>query len=195
MTKRVTAADLLAKLENDPEFVARRKQQEQELQSRAHSRREEEGPLIADLNAAGCAVSSVWDLVNRADDYPNAIPTLLAHLDRPHSSAVREGIARALGTPSARAMWASLAARFESEHDERVKDGLAAALAAIADAAVLDGLVSLLNEPANGPSRVLLLRGLARIGDRRAQEALRALADDPVLSEEARFLLRTTRRK
>jgi HEAT repeat protein len=193
MTKRVTAVELLAQLEKDPDFVARREAQERAVKSQAEALRVEEAPLVGDLRAAGYDVASVWDLVNSSLSYVEAVPLLLSHLLRSYSSPIREGIARALGTRGAVAHWASLLDRYQSEEDLRVKDGLAAALAATADDSVIDSVIALVRDSGNGPSRLLLLRALAKSQAPKARETLVGLRGDPFFAKEAKFLLRTSK--
>jgi len=193
MTKRVTAAELLAQLEKDPDFVARREERDRAVEARAEALRVEEAPLVADLRAAGYDVTSVWDLVNSSLSYIDDVPLLLSHFVRPYSSSIRDGIARALGTPGAIEYWALLLNRYKSEEDFRVKDGLAAALAAIADDSVIDSVIALVRNSANGPSRLLLLRALAKSRVPEARETLVALRSDPFFEKEAKFLLRTSK--
>ena len=191
MTKRVTAADLLAQLEKDPDFAARREKQDRVVKARAEALQQEEAPLVADLRAVGFDVASVWDLANSSRDYGEAVPLLLSHLARPYSSSIREGIARALGTPAAMSEWPVLISRDESENDLRVKDGLAATLSAIANDSVLDSVITLVRDSANGPSRLMLLRALAKSRAPKARETLMALREDAFFEKEAKFLLRT----
>jgi hypothetical protein len=193
MTKRVTAAELLAQLKRDPDFGLREQRQDREVKEKASSLQLEEQPLLEDLRLAGFAVTSVWDLVNSDGDYRDAIPVLLSHLARSYSSPIREGIARALGTPAAVMVWDAVRASYLCEQDARVKDGLAAALAAIADDSVLESTIALVHDPANGPSRLLLLGALAKSKAPRAREALSALRRDPFFGKEARVLLRKSR--
>lgn len=194
MTKRVTAAELLAQLQSDPDFVARREEQDRAIEAKAAELQIEEMPLIADLRAAGYDVTSVWDLVNSSRNYAEAIPLLLSHLARSYSSSIREGIARALGAASVIDHWAELLDRYKSEDDPRVKDGLAAALAAIADDSEIDSVLALVRDPTNGPSRLLLLRALARSRTLEARETLLALRSEPFFEKEATFLLRTSKK-
>lgn len=91
-----TVREVLDELSKDPEFVAAAKQRQALLDGREAQFRREEAPLVADLQEAGVRVESVYDLVNRGDDYPNAIPVLRAHLQRPYTPPVLEGIVRAL---------------------------------------------------------------------------------------------------
>jgi hypothetical protein len=194
MTKHVTAAELLAQLEKDPAFVARRNDQERRRQANAEALRAEESPLISELEAAGYEVGSVWDLANSESDYRDLVPLLLSHLARPYASAIREGIARALGIPGAIGQWAILRDRYEAETDPRVKDGLAAALSAVADDSVIASVIGLARDPNNGASRVLLLRALAKSRAAEAREALMSSRNDPLLAQEASFLLRTSKK-
>jgi hypothetical protein len=193
MTKRVTAGEFLAKLENDADFVARREEQNRAAEAKAEALRIDEAPLVTDLRAAGYDVTSVWDLVNSSSNYVGAIPILLSHLARSYSSPTREGIARALGIRDAIDEWPVLRGRYENEGDLRVRDGLAAALSAIANDSVIDSVIALIQDSANGPSRVLLLRALAKSKAPRARETLMALRSDPFLDKEAKFLLRTSK--
>jgi hypothetical protein len=79
---RVTAGELLARLEADPEFVARR---EERRRVRAQTRaafREAERPLVMALHATGVNVDTAWDLVDTSHPYPDALPILVEHLGR-----------------------------------------------------------------------------------------------------------------
>lgn len=101
--KKVTAAELMARLSTDPEFVERERQQEEDRLKREAEFSVAEAPLVDELRAAGFKVQSAWDLVNTPGSYPKAVPILLAHLPRPYPAAVREGIARALAVRETKA--------------------------------------------------------------------------------------------
>jgi hypothetical protein len=92
----------MADLEGDPGFIARRDERDRERQRKAIEWRQAEAPLVEELRAAGFKVDSAWDLVNTAVPYAEALPILLAHVQRPYPDRVREGIARALAVPKAR---------------------------------------------------------------------------------------------
>jgi hypothetical protein len=62
--KKITAAELMAKLNADPEFVAKRAREEEERLKREAEYRRAEAPLVDELRAAGFQVQSAWDLVN-----------------------------------------------------------------------------------------------------------------------------------
>ena len=85
-TKGTTAAEvqreLQARLDNDPEFAREMAARDAERQERVQRLRLAEQPIVKDLRDAGYEVSSVWDLVNTSVPYPDALPVLLAHLQR-----------------------------------------------------------------------------------------------------------------
>src|SRR5262245_7293312 len=122
--KKITAGELMHRLEANPVFVAERAKKEEERLKREAEWRRAEAPLVDDLHAAGYAVQSAWDLVNTPGSYPEAVPILLAHLPRPYPGPVREGIARALAVPEAKAGWRALTEMYRKEQDGRAKDGL-----------------------------------------------------------------------
>ena len=193
--KRITAAELMAQLNADPDFVARRARREEELQKRVAEYRVAEAPLVADLRAAGYQVQSAWDLVNTPGSYPTAVPILLAHLPRPYPPAVREGIARALAVREASCGWEVLTRLYRDEQEGRAKDGLAVAIAAAANDELIGDVIVLARDRSQGPSRVLLLGALKRSKDPRARAALIDLAADPDLTKEIQFMLRSPKRR
>lgn len=184
----MTAADLLAELEADPDFVARRRARREHAKKQEEELKSAEAPLVEDLRAAGFTdVESSWDLVNTSTPYPEAVPILLMHLQRPYPDRTREGIARALAVPEARSAWANLLRSYEREDaSSRAKDGLAVALAALANDDVLEDVIELVRDTGHGESRVFFVRTLARSGNPRARAVLRELQGDPHLEEEIR---------
>ena len=195
MSKRLregakTAAELMAELQADPQYVAEQQRRDEELARKAAEWRAAEAPLIAELRAAGFEVESAWDLVNTSTPYPKALPILLEHLERSYPDRVREGIARALAVRDAKFGWRRLVRLYRAEEARTdAKSGLAVALAASADDEVIDEVISLAREPVHGESRILLLRALKRSRAPHAHAALEAFTDDPVLGQEARRLL------
>jgi hypothetical protein len=179
--RKVTAAELMVRLNADPEFTATRAKEEEARQKRAADLRRAEEPLGRALRAEGYEVASAWDLVNTSAPYTKALPILLDHLQRAYPATVREGIARALAVRDAKFAWPVLVRFFNEEQEERVRDGLAVALAAAADDDVIADLINLARDRRLGTSRVLLLRAIERSRDPRASLALTDLATDPDL--------------
>jgi len=194
--KKITAAELMAKLNADPEFVAARAAKEAEHQARVSALRVEVSPVLEELRAVGCLVSSASDLMKPpypdAAPWPESLPVLLGHLQRDgYSADARELLARALAVPETKALgWDVLTGLYVSEPECRVRDGLAAAIAAAADDEVIGDVIALARDVRHGPSRLLLLSALERSADPRARVALTDLAGDPDLTKEIQIILR-----
>ena len=186
----ITAAELAAQLSADAEYQAQRAKADADLAAQEDAWRRAEAPLVEDLQAAGCAVESVWELVNTDRPYPTALPVLLDHLPREYPDRVREGIARALAVSDASFGWSLLREQYQVTDEPGTKDGLAAALAATVTSETVDELIELARDPAHGDSRLLLLRGFRRLGSSKARAALESLSSDPTLGREASRLLR-----
>lgn len=194
--KMITAAELTAQLNADPEFVARSAKAEEAWLERDAEMRRAEAPLVDELRAAGYDVESAWDLVNTPGSYPPALPILLAHLPRPYPDEIRDGIARALAVRETKAVgWDELTWMYRDEQQEsRTKGGLAVAIAAAADREVIGDVIDLVRDRRHGSSRLLLLRALTRSKDPRARETLVDLKDDPDLVKEIEVILRRSKR-
>ncbi len=187
----LSAADLTARLQADPDFLARKQERERERAERSAGLRTEEEPILAELREVGWNVNSVWELVNTSTPYREAIPILLRHLLLPYSDRTREGIARALAVSDARDAWPTLAAAYcNAPHGQEngirldAKSGLAVALAAIATEDVLDELITLAKDRSQSRSRVLLLKALRKSKSAKAKRAIDELASDPDLEKE-----------
>lgn len=184
MNKRMTAAELLASLNKDSEFVERRESREKAILQTQLDLKAAEAPLLEALRSAGVEIASVWDLVNGVSSYTTVLPLLLDHLHKAYPPAIREGIARALATPSASFGWRTLVELYRTEKEERVKDGLAIALSGTVTDATIDELITLIRDRSYGASRLLLLHGLKQFKTQQAHKAMLDLASDPVLSKE-----------
>jgi hypothetical protein len=95
-SQEITAAELVNKLKNDPEFLQRQRKKDRHFEALKLKFEAAEKPLVQALKDVGVSVNSVWDLVNRKQTDAKAIPILLDHLRHPYPYRVREGIARAL---------------------------------------------------------------------------------------------------
>ncbi len=190
--ERLTAEEHLARLHADPEWVAARAREEVEDQEFLQEIARAEAPLVRALRQTGYELESVWDLVNTRGSYPpEVVAVLLAHLPRPYPPVVREGIARALAVPEAKAQgWALLTRLFREETVEHVRDGIAVAIAGCANREVLSDVIALTRDRRCGASRVLLMSVLARSKDARAREALMELRTDPDLEKQIALILK-----
>lgn len=176
---------------------AREKRQEASRR-RAEEYAHAEAPLVRELRAAGAQVSSVWDLVNTKRPYPQLLPTLFAHVDRPYPGRVREGIARSLAVPESRSRWHELVNRYLAETDvteNGMKWTLHLVIAAAADASVLEPLIKLACDRRHGRNRAMFVDALARIDDPRAKATLEELASDPDLDKDVQRVTKERRQR
>jgi hypothetical protein len=193
--KKQTVAEFLAELEKNPTFRAQRQEREEAFRRRHEELRQAQAPLVQALAEVGLEVESVWDLVNRPTrHYPEAVPVLLDHLQRPYPDAIRDGIARALTVADARPHWKTLTRLYREEHGRRTKDGLAVAISGIATDEVIEDVIALARDKRNGTSRVLLLYALERSKDPRAQRALMELGTDPELQKQIQIIFKRKKR-
>jgi hypothetical protein len=186
----ITAAELVAQLAADPDYLRKTASAEAERQSREQELRRAEEPIVRDLNEVGVGVSSVWDLVNTSDPYPNALPVLLDHLRKGgYPDRVMESLGRALAVEPAAFAWETLRDLYLIAEGRGEEEGLAVALAASATVAHLDGLIALLHENSRGDSRIHFLRAIKRTGGAKGRDLLASLRSDPMFGREARALL------
>jgi hypothetical protein len=184
----MTAAELIAELEADPEYQRKRREADEKLERRAALHRAASAPVLADLAEVGYELESVWDLVNTSEPYPDALPVLADHVQRDYPSRVKEGIARALAVKPAAFAWPVLVDQFkmtDAETAKDAKDGLAVALDVTVTLETGDEFIDLVLDERHGSSRILMLDGLKRLGSDRAVSVLNSLVDHPVLGKEA----------
>lgn len=187
MKKKSKAAhELMRELQSNPEWLAQQREREKQWAAQEEADYREEAPIRADLLQVGCHVSSVWDLVNSSEAYPEAIPVLAKHLQQPHADGIREGIARALTCPEGRIAWQTLIEQFLREEDSTtvgVKWALANAISVLVDQENFDDVVPLVLDNKHGKNRKVIVEALKRIDHARVELALRDLTDDPDITD------------
>lgn len=193
-SKPLTAGELMEQLQQDPEWAARTEARERWHQARVARVHEQEQPLLRELAAAGCVVSSIDDLVNAREPYPEALPVLLEHLKKVgYPSEIREGIARALTVrhPMVKEAIPVLLEAFAKDPDTRLngpKWAIGNAVEVLYSDHHVDPIVDLALDSSHGPARTMLVWALRNSKTRRAREALNALTSDPV--EEVALMAR-----
>ncbi len=199
--KPQTAAELIAELSRDPNFVANKRRRDEEEMQILATLKEEEKPLLSDLESVGVSVGTVWDLVNTRKPYPIAISILTRHLSLPYNLRIKEGIARALtvaygGSDTLRA----LMEEFKRQNDNSevsLKWVLGNAIAACATSADADMLIDLVIDRSNGKARAMIISALPNaVKDRkRLHDILRDLAHDQDVGVFAERAMRAVKRK
>jgi len=197
MNKRkgpMTAAELIAELNKDPEYRSRLERQEQERAEAFRRYQNLAEPVLHDLAAAGfTGIETIGDLRNLGSPYPEAIPILLKWLPRIADSHVREDLVRALSVP-----WAEPAAVpvLIAEFKKRVGDGdeallwaIANALEVVADDTVFEEISELALDEKYGKAREMLVLALAKMRAPTATHVLiKLLEDEEVVGHAAAAL-------
>jgi hypothetical protein len=188
----ITAAELAKQLSTDQGYLAKTSAAEAERQVRVRELNRAEEPIVEELRAAGYEISSVWDLVNTSDPYPDALPILLTHLTRGgYPDRVMESLGRALAVRPAAPAWSTLRDLYLAADGSGEQEGLAVALTAAATGDHLDQLIGLLRENSRGDTRILFLGAIGRVGGSRGRAVLESLTTDPTFGKEARALLKS----
>jgi hypothetical protein len=182
--KPQTAAELMAELNRDPDFVASKKRRDEEERRVIAVLKEEEKPLLLDLKNVGVSVETVWDLVNTSELYPHAVQILVRHLSIPYSLRIKEGIVRALTVPyGGELALRALVEEFKRQNENSevsLKWVLGNAIAAVATSTNADALIELVLDQSNGKARSMIVLALPKVvkDKARLRNILRDLAHD-----------------
>jgi HEAT repeat protein len=190
-TKPISASELMAQLNQDPEFVRRREQRDEQFKALRKRLAAAEWPLVTALNDSGVQIKSVWDLVNTKRAYPLAIPVLTVHLRYPYPWRIREGIARALTTKIAgNDAYTALVREFkklpESQDNDQnqFKWALGNAISIVAGKNNFDEIVNLVQDKRHGITRDMMVLRLPRLEpDKAVAVLIELLADDEVAGQ------------
>jgi hypothetical protein len=185
--RRITAGELLAELEQDPEFVGREQQRERFRSGARQARREAAAPVVTELRLAGFPVQTISDLWNTPLDYRLAIPILLKWLPRIEHDGIKEDIVRGLSVKWARAQ----ATGPLIEEFRRAMPGttlqwaIGNALDAVADESAFDDVVELVRDRRNGSARQMLVLAVGHMRRAEAATVLLELLSDPDVTGQA----------
>ncbi len=181
-----SAAELMAELNADPDYVARMRQRDRQQTENVEVYQRAAAPVLRELVAAGFNVQSLGELRQTGAEYPTAIPILLRWLPRVENAQVKEDLVRTLSVPWAapEAMPALIAEFKRADGQERygLRWAIANGLAVAADDAVFDQLVALVTDRNYGKAREMLALALGNCRDPRAVNVLiELLADEQVV--------------
>jgi hypothetical protein len=191
------AAALIAarerRMREDPGYRAEVQRHQAEDAERVRRSRDEQLPLLADLQAVGIELDTIWHLYKHPDARARAIPVLLQHIVRDYPDRVLEGIGEGLCDRAARPWWNEIKDLYLATASQVVRDRLAAALSICAARAQYEDLLAFVSNESLGESRIYFLRSINRIGNRmtagRGRAVVESLAADPLLGKEATAIL------
>lgn len=173
-----TAAELMAELQRDPEYLARQEEAQEKSRQAAERYRLAASGLLADLAAVGFDVKAVGALRSLGVEYREAIPVLARWLPAVRDVSVKEDIVRSLSVPWAREIAPLLVAELERAADSGLRWAIANALEVVANDEIGDDLLRLAMDRRLGKAREMVVLGLARLKRPGAAEVLVSLLAD-----------------
>jgi HEAT repeat protein len=181
-----SAAELMAELNADPDYVARMGKRDRQRAENVNNYRRAAEPILAELAASGFKLQSLGDLRHSGAEYPAAIPILVRWLPKVENAQVKEDLVRSLSVPwSVPEAVPALISEFQRSDDlqwDGLRWAIANGLAVTADDAVFDQLVALVTDKKYGKEREMLALALGNCRDPRAVEVLiKLLADEQVV--------------
>lgn len=189
----ISAEELAAQLEADPDFVARREAAEAARAARREQLQRASQPILDDLRRVGVEVEAIWRLYEQPESYDIAVPVLLQHLRKNYSEDTMGSIGLGLPSKGAAKWWDELKDIYWTTPSEQARDRIAATLSGCATRKHYNDLLTFVGEKRLGESRIYFLRPIHRIGNRAEPGAGRAvietLSSDPVLGVEATAIL------
>jgi len=187
--RSLTAAELMAKLQQDPDYLARIQQAEQRQQASAQEHKLAASPIVRELKEAGFAVESIDELRRSGVSYKGAINVLLKWIPLTENVGVKESIVRALSVPWAKPTAARpLLGEFRTAPAATasgLKWAIGNALEVVADDSVLDEIFELAKDKRHGKSREMLAVALGNMKDPRAVDVLIELLSDEEVAGHA----------
>lgn len=188
-SKLITAAELIARLENDPKHQQMAVEREKRRAEQKRILDDDERHLVEECNALGYSITSVWDFVNKNETYHAAFPILAKHLEMRHLPRIHEGIVRALSIPEA---WGLVSPqpfirlfREEVDSESELKWLLGSAIACTATLAESQEICDLMEDEGNGRARAFLPLALVHCPKAPALAILKPLVSHPVMGKSA----------
>jgi hypothetical protein len=176
----ITAEELMAQLQQDPEYLQQQAERERAHAERVQRSRAAAEPVVRELRRAGFAVEMPEDLARRYAPVPGpAIDILLAWLPRVEDEGVRVTMVRALAASREPFDGRPLARAFEESRSETFRWVIGNTLALAHPTGLAEWVARAVADPASGKARETLAVATARLAP--AEVANRTLA--PLLDE------------
>ncbi len=184
MPKPVTAAELLRELEKDKEYQERLQDLEAERAEIYYIRTQDEQPVVIELKKAGFEIDNLWDLVNRGDPYPEALPILFRHRNGDYLAFTREAIYRAMTVRDATTYAPDFLHDFATERSNDLRWVIGNAISKTVTFEQAKNIRKLIDQADYGSSRSSLIDGLVRIEGQKAIFYLMEIMSDADLTAE-----------
>lgn len=160
----VSAADLIAELQQDPEYQKKRAERERAHAERVQRTQAAAELVVRELQTAGFAVDAVEELATRyAPISQPAIDILLSWLPRVQDQAVRETIVRALAATAEPFDGRPLARAFDESRSESLRWAIGNTMALANPTGLAEWVVKAVSDPASGKARETLALATAKL--------------------------------
>jgi HEAT repeat protein len=193
----VTAEEVVAELQQDPEYLKRIQEKEQRRTERVKKSNLASQPILRELQDAGYCIESLGEL-GSIGTYKSAVPILLKWLPLVQDRGIKRSIVSALSVP-----WAKLAAiapllsafREAPADDPGTKWAIGNALEVVADDSAFVEISELVCNKQHGSSREMLAVALGNMRNPVAVDLLIDLLNDDDLTGHALEGLRKLKTK
>jgi len=148
----------------------------------------EELDLVKELNLIGQNINSVWDLVNSKQNYPDAIPILLAYVTKDFHDRNREGIVRALAVKEAIGKASPV---LLDEYNKIPKDkmllrwSIGNTIYTTVSESDVERILLIVQDKENGMSRQMFVAALGKVKSEKVEDVLIKLLDDDEVAAHA----------
>lgn len=160
----VSAADLMAELQQDPEYQKKRAERERAHEERVQQTQAAAEPVVRELQGAGFAVDAVEELAARyAPISQPGIDILLSWLSRVEDELVREMIVRALAATTEPFDGRPLARAFDESQSESLRWAIGNTMAVAHPTGLAEWVVKAVADPASGKARETLAVATANL--------------------------------
>jgi hypothetical protein len=182
--KPKTAVELVAELNQDRAYLERMAVKRQEHSERFGDAKSQITPVVTELRGIGYDVVSLDQLRRSGKEYRNAVPILIAWLDRVENPRAKEAIVHSLSFRWAKEAHEGLLHEFNKappSEELGLKWAIGNALSVLADEEILDALVELSLDSRHGRAREMIVEALGNVRNSRSIETLlKCLEDDQV---------------
>jgi hypothetical protein len=189
--EEITAAELMAQLQDDPEYLARVEETERSRQEAITAIEEDIANVVAEIKELGVPINSAEEIEEVTD--PVVVPVLLKHLcEVDHLDDVRGILISVLGNRAFRVAWQPLLTQFLNEYDtasERLRFEFAAALSVLMSKKTVAEILPIVLDSKFGYDRLVVVQELGRIKLPEVTQVLELLVDDKEVATEAKKAL------
>jgi HEAT repeat protein len=194
--QKLSTSEWIAQLENDPAYLAKRKELEQESIRNQVAFARDAAPILADLRDAGLHLNELSDLKFKSVDFRPQLHILLEWIPRISNWSVKEELIRSLARKEAKPKAAPLLIKEFLKEPRPANESANArwvignSLDVVADDSVYKEMVEIAQDRRFGKGRQMVVRGLKNMRNPEVVDVLVGLLDDEIVTVHALSALR-----